>query len=318
MIKSDFRIIYMGTPDFAVAPLRALIEGGYNVVGVVTSVDRPAGRGQQLRPSAVKQYVSNVNLELTACNDQQIKLLQPEKLKDEKWLSELKELRADLFIVVAFRMLPEVVWSLPCYGTFNLHASLLPDYRGAAPINWAIINGETTTGVTTFFIDKDIDCGKIIDQRKVDITSSDNAGTLHDKLMVVGSDLVITTVDSILDETISTRPQPEVRQVKIAPKIFKDDCKIDWNASGIDIYNKIKGLAPYPAAWADLTDTLTAKVLEAHFEPDITAPTAGKLVVDGTKCLKISCNNGWIYIDTLHPQGKKAMNVEAFLRGYKF
>lgn len=321
MKKKEIRIVYMGTPDFAVGPLAALIEGGYNVVGVVTTPDRPAGRGQQLKASAVKEYTQEHNRRLGSTNGVQfgeIKILQPEKLKDEEWLTSLRSLGADLFIVVAFRMLPEVVFMMPRLGTFNLHASLLPDYRGAAPINWAIINGETTTGVTTFFIDRQIDCGEIIDQRVVEITKNDTAGSLHDKLQLVGSELVVATVDKIIDNTMVAHAQPKVAIEKPAPKIFKEDCMIDWNASGHDICNKIRGLSPYPAAWAALTDRLTAKILAAHFAPDFTAPKAGKLATDEIKYLKFSCQDGWVFIDTIHPAGKKPMAIEDFLRGYDF
>lgn len=308
----------MGTPDFAVAPLRALVDGGYNVVAVVTAPDRPAGRGQQLRSSAVKQYAMQVNGELNSLNPPKLPILQPEKLKNEDWLEELSSFEADLFIVVAFRMLPKVVWAMPQYGTFNLHASLLPHYRGAAPINWAIINGDVTTGVTTFFIDDQIDCGAIIEQSEVEISLDDDAGTLHDRLMDVGGRLVVDTVDKIIESRVESKPQPKIEHEKIAPKIFKDDCKIDWNNRGVDICNKIRGLAPYPAAWAEFTPELTAKILKAHFEADFTAPKAGKFATDEVKYMKVSCLDGWIYIDTIHPAGKKSMGITDFLRGYNF
>lgn len=318
MDKGNLRIVYMGTPDFAVAPLRALVESGYNVVAVVTSPDRPAGRGQKLRSSAVKQYAMEVNGVVNSLTPARLPILQPEKLKDEDWLNELASFNADLFIVVAFRMLPKVVWTMPKYGTFNLHASLLPDYRGAAPINWAIINGDIKTGVTTFFIDDKIDCGAIIEQSEVNISNEDDAGTLHDKLMEIGSHLVISTVERILDNKIESKLQPVMECGKIAPKIFKEDCKIDWNNRGVDICNKIRGLAPYPAAWAEFTPELTAKILKAHFEPDFTAPKAGKLATDEVKYMKVSCLDGWIYLDIIHPAGKKAMDIADFLRGYNF
>ncbi|MEG0033346.1 MAG: methionyl-tRNA formyltransferase [Mucinivorans sp.] len=321
MRKTQLRIIYMGTPDFAVGPLTAMIEGGYNVVAVVTVPDRPAGRGQQLHPSAVKAYIEEHNRRRPSFGGVQvpeIPILQPEKLKDPDWLDDLSSFNADLFVVVAFRMLPEAVFAMPKYGTFNLHASLLPDYKGAAPINWAIINGEKQTGVTTFFIDRQIDSGEIIEQRSVEISDDDNVGSLHDKLKTTGSELVIETINQIINGTITSQPQQESASDKPAPKIFKEDCKIDWNASGRDICNKIRGLSPYPAAWADLTDRLTAKILTSHFVPDFTAPKAGKLATDEIKYLKFSCKDGWVFIDTIHPAGKKAMDIEDFLRGYDF
>lgn len=323
MLKQDFRIVYMGTPDFAVGPLAALVDGGYNVVGVVTAPDRPAGRGQLLRPSAVKEFAISHN----ASNaEPKMAILQPERLKNPEWIEELRSLNADLFIVVAFRMLPEVVFTMPRFGTFNLHASLLPDYRGAAPINWAIINGETRTGVTTFFIDRQIDCGEIIAQTPVEITREDNAGTLHNKLQIIGSQLVLSTVGQIIDGSVVSSPQSEKgakMQEKPAPKIFKEDCRLDWNANGHDICNKIRGLAPYPAAWAELNNVLTTKILDAHFEPfsqqeQQSAIGIGELFSDGVKFLKISCLDGWISINQLHPAGKKSMAIADFLRGYKF
>lgn len=317
MEKRDLRIVYMGTPDFAVGPLSALVNGGYNIVGVVTVPDKPAGRGRQLRASSVKEYIVSQNLKKDEAQEQ-IPILQPERLKNQQWLEELAALRADLFIVVAFRMLPEVVFSMPCLGTFNLHGSLLPDYRGAAPINWAIMNGEHKTGVTTFFIDRQIDCGEIIDQREILITDQDDAGTMHDKLRDVGSELVVATVDQILAGTVSARPQAAVVLEKPAPKIFKEDCRIDWNAKGYDICNKIRGLSPYPAAWAEVGERLTTKILKAHFEPDNSAPTAAEVATDQKQYLKVSCADGWIYIDKLHPADKRPMEITDFLRGFKF
>lgn len=313
MNKEDLRIVYMGTPEFAVGSLSALVEGGYNVVGAVTVPDKPAGRGRQLRASSVKEYVISHNLIAEA--DKQIPILQPERLKDPQWLEELAALKANLFIVVAFRMLPEVVFSMPKFGTFNLHGSLLPDYRGAAPINWAIIKGEKKTGVTTFFIDRQIDCGEIIDQREVEITEQDDAGTIHDKLKDVGAELVVRTVDQILEGTISSKPQVAAIIEKVAPKIFKEDCRIDWNANGYDICNKIRGLSPYPAAWAQIGELMTAKILKAHFEPDSTTGQAGQVSTDKSKYLRVSCSDGWIYIDRIHPADKRPMGIADFLRG---
>ena len=242
MDKKDLRIIYMGTPDFAVEPLKQLVENGYNIVGVITMPDKPAGRGHKLQYSPVKEYALSKGLTL----------LQPTKLKDEAFIEELKSLNADLQIVVAFRMLPEVVWNMPRLGTFNLHASLLPQYRGAAPINWAIINGETETGITTFFLTHEIDTGKIIQQEKIAIEDTDNVGIIHDKLMFKGSELVLQTVDAILRGDIKPKPQEELYQseseLKPAPKIFKETCKIDFCKTTKEVYDLIRGMSPYPAA----------------------------------------------------------------------
>ena len=248
MEKKDLRIVYMGTPDFAVEPLKRLVEGGYNVVGCITMPDKPAGRGHKIQFSPVKEYAIEKN----------IPLLQPEKLKDEGFQSDLKAWNADLQIVVAFRMLPESVWNMPRLGTFNLHASLLPQYRGAAPINWAVINGEKETGVTTFFLTHDIDTGNIILQEKIKIEETDNVGIVHDKLMTIGADLVTKTVDKILDGTITTTQQSVLyenpSELKPAPKIFKETCKIDFNEKAQRIHNLVRGLSPYPAAWCELLD----------------------------------------------------------------
>ncbi|HCO66918.1 MAG TPA: methionyl-tRNA formyltransferase, partial [Dysgonomonas sp.] len=240
MNKKDLRIVFMGTPDFAVASLKNLVDNNYTIAGVITMPDKPAGRGHKLQYSAVKQYALDNNLPL----------LQPEKLKDESFLESLKSWKADLQIVVAFRMLPEVVWNMPRFGTFNLHASLLPQYRGAAPINWAIINGEKETGVTTFFLTHEIDTGKIILQKKVPIMEEDNAGIIHDKLMNIGAGLVCKTVDLLLENKIDGIPQDNLisdeNELKPAPKIFKETCKIDWNKSSASIHNLIRGLSPHP------------------------------------------------------------------------
>ena len=248
MKKEDLRIVYMGTPDFAVESLRALVEGGFNVVGVITMPDKPIGRHQEkLQPSAVKQYAM----------EQGLRILQPEKFKDENFLQELRELKADLQIVVAFRMLPEVVWNMPPLGTFNLHASLLPQYRGAAPINWAVINGDTETGITTFFLQHEIDTGRIIQQERIPITESDDVEIVHDKLMHLGGKLVIDTVNNIIAGTIKPIPQEELTEelpLRPAPKIFKETCRIDWAQSTTQLYNFVRGLSPYPAAWTELID----------------------------------------------------------------
>ena len=310
------RIVYMGTPDFAVGPLKALCETAADaceVVAAVTAPDRPAGRGRQLRPSAVKEYAQSVGLPV----------LQPERLKNAEWLEELRALQADLFVVVAFRMLPEVVFSMPRLGTFNLHASLLPQYRGAAPINWALMNGETRTGVTTFFIDRDIDCGEVIDQRTVEIALEDNAGTLHDKLCAVGSALVADTVRAVAaaderGERVATRPQPLAleSELKGAPKIFKEDGRLDWSEGGERAVLKIRGLSPYPAAWAEFDNGLNAKILQARFEAGVSAE-CGVLESDGKRYLRVGVPDGWVYVERIHAEGKRPMGIEEFLRGYK-
>ena len=247
MEKKDLKIVYMGTPEFAVESLKRLVEGGYNVVGVITMPDKPMGRhGSVLQPSPVKEYALS----------QGLKILQPERLKDEAFLEELRALKADLQIVVAFRMLPEVVWNMPPMGTFNLHAALLPQYRGAAPINWAVINGDTETGITTFFLKHEIDTGDIIQQVRVPIEDTDNVGVVYDKLMMLGGDLVLETVDAILAGTIKPIPQDELIQpeteLRPAPKIFKETCRIDWNTGVKRVYDFVRGLSPYPAAWTEL------------------------------------------------------------------
>ena len=311
MTKDELRIVYMGTPEFAVASLDALVSGGYNVVGVVTMPDKPAGRGYKVQFSAVKEYALAHNLTL----------LQPEKLKDEQFLEELKALKADLQIVVAFRMLPEVVWNMPPMGTFNLHGSLLPQYRGAAPINWAIINGEKETGVTTFFLQHEIDTGDLILQKKIAIHRTDNAETIHDQLMVLGAQTVVETVDCILDGTAPKMPQPEVAELKMAPKIFKETCKINWNSDCESIYNFVRGLSPYPTAWSELmndnTPSIPMKIYEVTTEQTSHTHTHGTIITDGKKDLKVACKDGFVIIKSLQLAGKKRMNSDEFLRGYK-
>ena len=311
MTKDELRIVYMGTPEFAVASLDALVSGGYNVVGVVTMPDKPAGRGYKVQFSAVKEYALAHNLTL----------LQPEKLKDEQFLEELKALKADLQIVVAFRMLPEVVWNMPPMGTFNLHGSLLPQYRGAAPINWAIINGEKETGVTTFFLQHEIDTGDLILQKKIAIHRTDNAETIHDQLMVLGAQTVVETVDCILDGTAPKMPQPEVAELKMAPKIFKETCKINWDNDCESIYNFVRGLSPYPTAWSELmndnTPSIPMKIYEVTTEQTSHKYTHGTIITDGKKELKVACKDGFVTIKSLQLSGKKRMNSDEFLRGYK-
>lgn len=312
----------MGTPDFAVAPLRALVEEGYNVVGVVTMPDKPSGRGLHVQESAVKKYA------LQAC----LPLMQPEKLKDPQFVEQFRELNADLGIVVAFRMLPEVIWSMPRLGTFNLHASLLPQYRGAAPINWAIINGETRTGVTTFFLNARMDEGSIIEQREVAMLPEDNAGTLHDKLMNTGSALVLQTVDTIAAGELHLTRQDNIPDdsLKPAPKIFKETCKIDFSRRGADIVNLIRGLSPYPAAWADLeslsgdtaeprplgADRIPVKIYSAGFQPMAHDLRCGDIAVE-SGMLKAACADGFIVIHELQPAGKRRMTAAEFLNGFR-
>ena len=315
MKKEDLRIIYMGTPDFAVESLKCLVEGGYNIVGVITMPDKPMGRhGSVLQPSPVKAYAVEHGL----------KVLQPAKLKDEAFIEELRSLQADLQIVVAFRMLPEVVWSMPRLGTFNLHASLLPQYRGAAPLNWAIINGETETGITTFFLKHEIDTGKVIQQVRIPIEETDNVGIIHDKLMILGGKLVTETVDNILAGTIHPVEQDTMQvdtELKPAPKIFRETCRIDWQQKNTkQIYDFIRGLSPYPAAWTELYangKTVEVKIYEATKEFANDSNPIGTLVSDGKTYLKVRTSDGYIHIITLQLSGKKRMAVNDFLRGFK-
>jgi methionyl-tRNA formyltransferase len=314
MKKEDLRIVFMGTPEFAVESLKALVENDYNVVGVITSPDKPAGRGYKIQQSPVKKYAL----------EHDIFLLQPEKLKNEVFLNELRKLKADLQIVVAFRMLPEVVWNMPPKGTFNLHASLLPQYRGAAPINWAIINGEEETGVTTFFLSHEIDTGKIIFQKKVAIEKNDNAETLHNKLMKEGAGLVIKTVDAILNDTVETISQNEYlanqTELKPAPKIYKETCKINWDQPTKNIYNFIRGLSPYPTAWTvleiDPENTLHLKLFESSVMNENHALLPGTIVTDNKTYLNVATKDGFIGISDIQPAGKKRMKIRDFLNGF--
>mgnify|MGYP006353277901 FL=1 len=303
------RIVYMGTPDFAVAPLKALVEGGYNVVAVVTTPDKPSGRGLKVNESAVKRYAVEVGLPI----------LQPVKLRDEEFVSAFKALDADLGIVIAFRMLPEIIWAEPRLGTFNLHASLLPQYRGAAPINRAIMNGETETGVTTFLLNPQIDEGAVLGQTKVAIEPSDNVGTLHDKLMNVGVDLVLETVEKIADGNVTPIEQSDMcdGELRPAPKIFKEDCHIDFSRSGEQIVNLVRGLSPYPAAWANLSEGLSAKIFEVAFEPQSVDVECGTVASDGKKYIRVACADGWIVVKELQLSGKKRMTAEELLRGFR-
>lgn len=312
--KQSLRIVYMGTPDFAVEPLRKLVEGGYNVVGVVTMPDKPVGRHQnELSSSPVKRYAVAHGL----------KVLQPEKLKDATFLEVLRELRADVQVVVAFRMLPEVVWSMPPLGTFNLHAALLPQYRGAAPINWAIINGDTETGITTFFLDSKIDTGSIIQRVSVPILDTDNAGDVHDKLMHLGSDLVLETIDNLLADNVHPVPQSEFSSeepLRPAPKIFKETCKIDWSGGVKRVYDFVRGLSPYPAAWTELIADGKKSVLKIYAaSKEFCAPAEhpGTVVTDGKNYLKVVLADGYLKLEQVQIAGKKRMEVTDFLRGFR-
>lgn len=306
----------MGTPEFAVESLKCLVEGGYNVVGVVTMPDKPIGRhGSVLKASAVKEYAVAHDLPV----------LQPIKFKEGDFLEELRALKADLQIVVAFRMLPEVVWAMPRYGTFNLHASLLPQYRGAAPINWAVINGDKETGITTFFLQHEIDTGKVIQQERVSIEETDNVGDVHDKLMLLGGKLVLETVDAILTGDVQSIPQEQLvteEPLRPAPKIFKETCRIDWASPLEKIYDFIRGLSPYPAAWTNLKQENekdkvlkiyeASKVFEQHNHP------FGTFFSDGKTYLHVATQGGYLAIKQLQLSGKKKMEVTAFLRGFRF
>lgn len=305
---NQLRIVFFGTPDFAVASLKALVDAGANIVAVVTAPDKPAGRGMQLHASAVKQYALSQNLPV----------LQPEKLKAPEFVNALKELNADLHIVVAFRMLPEVVWNMPPMGTINVHGSLLPQYRGAAPINWAIINGETETGVTTFKLKHEIDTGNVLMQKKLPILPEDNIGTVYEKLMQLGGELLVETVKGFAEGTLTETPQPDAAtaQLKHAPKLFKEHMRIDWNKPVIDIHNLIRGLSPYPAAFTMLQNKVL-KIYLSHYEVMETNTATGEYDTDGKTYLRFAAADGWLYVDELQQEGKKRMDVTAFLRGFR-
>jgi methionyl-tRNA formyltransferase len=304
------KIVFMGTPEFAVGILDSILKNNYEVVGVITAADKPAGRGQKIKYSAVKEYALENNLHL----------LQPTNLKDETFLSELKALHANLQVVVAFRMLPKVVWEMPEYGTFNLHASLLPDYRGAAPINWAIINGETKTGVTTFFIDEKIDTGAMIMNAEIPISNDESAGQLHDRLMQLGSSTVVKTLALIETGNLETKIQIESEELKTAYKLNKENCKIDWAKSGTEIHNLIRGLSPYPAAWCyfkDENQEWNVKVYEAEFIDEKHQESIGKISTT-KKEMKIAVVDGYLKIATLQFPGKKKMTTSELLNGIAF
>jgi len=304
------RIVFMGTPEFAVGILDTILHNNYEVVGVITAADKPAGRGQKIKYSAVKEYALAHNLHL----------LQPTNLKDESFLADLKALNANLQIVVAFRMLPEVVWKMPSLGTFNLHASLLPNYRGAAPINWAIINGETKTGVTTFFIDDKIDTGAMILNSETAIGVNESAGELHDRLMELGSETVIQTLALLESGRVTTTIQKDNDEIKTAYKLNKENCKIDWNKSALDIHNLIRGLSPYPAAWSFISDKgeeWNVKIYQSNIVIEAHTLAVGQLVCT-KKELKIAVRDGFIQIVSLQFPGKKKMNTAEFLNGIQF
>ena len=313
MEKKDLKIVFLGTPDFAVESLRRLVEGGYNIVGVITMPDKIAGRGHKMFQSPVKEYAVEHGL----------KLLQPANLKDPAFVEELRSLNADLQIVIAFRMLPEVVWNMPPMGTFNLHASLLPKYRGAAPINWAVMNGDTVTGVTTFFLKHEIDTGDIIQQRSIPIGKTDNVGVIHDRLMMLGADMVIETVDAILAGEVKPVPQDELCNQGIeatpAPKIFKDTCRVDWNAPAEKVYNHIRGLSPYPAAWTEIEkdgEVYSFKIFETA-EPNKDIHLAPGEIMHDKHRLMVGCADGALEIISMQLSGKKRMTPDEFMRGFK-
>ncbi|WP_436418430.1 methionyl-tRNA formyltransferase [Petrimonas sulfuriphila] len=315
MDKKELRIVFMGTPDFAVESLRALVGNGYNVVGVITAPDKPAGRGYKLQPPAVKEYALSAGLTV----------LQPENLKNEVFLDELRRLKADIQVVVAFRMLPEVVWSMPPRGTFNLHASLLPQYRGAAPINWAIINGEKETGVTTFFLKHEIDTGEIIFQEKVAIGENDDAGTLHDSLMTLGARLVVRTIDAVISGTVRSLPQSELtegnKELKPAPKIHKETCRINWDRPVEEIRNFVRGLSPYPAAWTELDvngEKMNFRIFAARTLPEAHRLRPGEVVTDNKVTLRVAAQDGFIEVLEIQLSGKKRMKTGDFLNGFSF
>ncbi len=314
-MKEAIKIVFLGTPEFAVDSLRILVHHGYNIAGVVTAPDQPAGRGQELQSSPVKQYALL----------QGFRVLQPEKLRDPGFIHELSSLQADLFIVVAFRMLPEIVWKMPRLGTFNLHASLLPQYRGAAPINHVIINGETETGLTTFFLKEEIDTGEIIFQEKMEIGTEETAGELHDRMKIAGAALVLKTTEAISAGNIKTIAQSELADfsvpLKTAPKIFREDCRIDWSKSTGEIYNKVRGLSPYPAAFTYFTspsgETFFVKIYETLKSAPDRHFKALDIITDGKSDLAVATNDGILHIREIQQAGKRVMKIEEFLRGFR-
>jgi len=308
-MNKDFKIVFMGTPDFAVASLDILVQNGFNIVGVVTAPDKPAGRGLQLQESAVKRYAVSKGL----------KVLQPEKLKNPAFLEELKALNADLQVVVAFRMLPELVWNMPPQGTINVHASLLPNYRGAAPINWAVINGEKESGVTTFKLQHEIDTGDVLFSERVPIREDETAGELHDVLMQTGATLLLKTVTAIAENQVTPIPQANIPldEIKHAPKIFKETCQIKWDQPLDAIYNLVRGLSPYPTAWTTFQGK-TLKIFKAHKEHTTPTVAPGEFVTDQKTFIKIAAPDGYLSLDEIQLEGKKKMDITSFLRGYRF
>ncbi len=302
----SLRIVFMGTPEFAVASLRKLVDHGADIVGVITAPDKPAGRGMQLQQSAVKQYALSKSL----------KILQPEKLKNETFLEDLKQLNADLQIVVAFRMLPEVVWNMPPLGTINVHGSLLPDYRGAAPINWAVINGETETGVTTFKLQHQIDTGNILMQAKISIGENENAGSVHDRMMELGAEVLLKTVDGLAKGSITETPQAAPGNIKHAPKIFTETCRVNWNKGVDEIHNLVRGLSPYPAAFTMLHQK-KLKIFSGR-KTTSSKPQPGTVETDGKTFLKFHAADGCYDLEEIQLEGKKKMTIHEFLRGYRF
>lgn len=313
MNAKELRIVFMGTPEFAVPSLRRLVTEGYNVVAVVTVPDKPAGRGQKIHESDVK----------IAARELGLLILQPEKLKSEAFVEQMRALRPDLGIVIAFRMLPEIIWAMPHFGTFNLHASLLPQYRGAAPINWAIINGEKQTGVTTFLLNHEIDKGAIINQQIEPISEEDNVGSLYERLMTIGTKLVTDTVDKIVEGNTTPIVQSNVDETTLhsAPKIFKDNCLIDWSLSGERIINLIRGLSPYPSAWTRMyrngEEVTTAKIFRAHFNAILNNDAVGTIDSDNRTYISVKCGDGVIYLDSIQIAGKKCLPTKELLLGLR-
>lgn len=312
MTQQNPRIVFMGTPEFAVASLDALVNAGFNIVGVITAPDKPAGRGMKMNESAVKKYATEKGLTI----------LQPEKLKDPAFLETLRSLKADMQIVVAFRMLPEIVWNMPPMGTINLHGSLLPQYRGAAPINWAIINGEKETGVTTFKLKHEIDTGNILLQEKISISDDMTAGELHDTMKITGANLLVRTVKELISGTLKETDQSSIvnslsTDIKHAPKIFTDDCRINWNDTVEHNHDLVRGLSPFPGALTVLQDKIL-KVYRSTAEITATKHAPGEMLTDGKSFLKYACSNGYLHITDLQLEGKKRMPVEDFLRGFRF
>lgn len=311
--KNNFRVVFMGTPDFAVQSLKTLVDNGINIVGVITSPDKPAGRGKKISESAVKKYAVS----------QSLNVLQPTKLKDESFQKELKKLDVDLQIIVAFRMLPEKVWSMPRLGSINLHASLLPQYRGAAPINWAVINGENKTGISTFFLKHEIDTGDVIFQEEIDINPSDNAGIVHDKLMNKGAELLLKTTNAIIDGNYTEIPQKQLidSKIKHAPKIFKSDCKVKWTEPINNIHNLVRGLSPYPCAWSELIEpngnVISFKLYDTDIEKVKHENIVGDIISDNKNFIKIAVQEGYLIVNELHLAGKKRMKTKDFLLGFK-